>query len=269
MRNVSHKTSGHRHGAIVRLMSPSDLGQMLKPFVFLDFFNMGGTNPGGFSIHPHSGIATLTYLLSGDSVYEDTTGKRGVLKGGGVEWMQAGSGVWHNAAPVGEQGARGFQLWMALPPELENAAAESQYIAPDELRTVGPASVLLGQYGEVSSTISVSLNATYLAVRLRAGESWTFEPPAGQTLGWMAVGEGSVDAGTLVSVGEMVVFEESSASIEFKAKTNSLFVLGSAVPYPHELVLGTYSVHSSREALRLGEAGIARIGHQLRSEGRL
>ena len=39
-RRVVHRTRGHGHGPITRLMSPSDLGQYLKPFVFLDIFDM-------------------------------------------------------------------------------------------------------------------------------------------------------------------------------------------------------------------------------------
>jgi hypothetical protein len=54
-------------------MSPSDLSQSLKPFVFLDLFDDEETSFPGFGWHPHSGIATLTYLWEGSVRYEDTT----------------------------------------------------------------------------------------------------------------------------------------------------------------------------------------------------
>jgi hypothetical protein len=41
-RQIVHRTHGHRHGPITRLMRPSDLGQTLKPFVFLDHFDTPG-----------------------------------------------------------------------------------------------------------------------------------------------------------------------------------------------------------------------------------
>ena len=82
-------------------MSPGDLGEFLKPFVFLDLFGFTPTaGHKGFGMHPHSGIATLTYMIEGDLGYEDTTGKKGVLPAGGVEWMRAGNGVWHTGAPA-------------------------------------------------------------------------------------------------------------------------------------------------------------------------
>src|SRR2546426_1778681 len=96
-REIAARTRGHSHGPITRLMSPSDFGQLLKPFVFLDLFDNKGVPFEGFGLHPHSGIATLTYLVEGSVSYEDTNGATGVLPAGGVEWMRAGSGVWHGS----------------------------------------------------------------------------------------------------------------------------------------------------------------------------
>lgn len=109
-RQIVHRTRGIGHGAITRLMSPSDLGHILKPFVFLDLFDTAGTSFSGFGLHPHSGIATLTYMLEGNVRYEDTTGATGILPQGGVEFFKAGHGAWHGGGP-GESGrSRGFQL---------------------------------------------------------------------------------------------------------------------------------------------------------------
>src|SRR6267142_3117392 len=57
-RKVVHRTRGYRHGPITRLMSPSDLGERLKPFVFLDLFeaDMRGL-AGSMPVHPHSGLS--------------------------------------------------------------------------------------------------------------------------------------------------------------------------------------------------------------------
>ncbi|WP_223647156.1 pirin family protein [Xanthomonas campestris] len=126
-RPVVFRTSGTRRGPITRLMSPGDLGQLVKPFVFLDLFTVKPTVGGApMGMHPHSGIATLTYLMEGEVGYEDSTGKHGTLPSGGVEWMRAGNGVWHDGMPVGGASAVGFQLWVALPAAEENAPAQSQ-----------------------------------------------------------------------------------------------------------------------------------------------
>jgi len=112
VREIVYRTRGQTHGPITRLMSPSDLGELIKPFVFLDLAAFDGRFapvPMGFGWHPHSGIATVTVMLEGAIRYAETTGQEGVLPAGGVEWMRAGNGVWHTGAP--EEGrVRVFQL---------------------------------------------------------------------------------------------------------------------------------------------------------------
>ncbi len=269
-RAIAYRTRGSMHGPITRLVSPGDVGEWIKPFVFLDLFASDSPEDfRGFGMHPHSGIATLTYLISGDLSYEDTTGKSGELHAGSVEWMRAGNGVWHTGAPTGDAPSLGFQLWVALPAALENAPALSQYLAAQEIPQTGPARVLLGSYGAVHSPIEAPSPMTYLAVQLRDGEHWRYVPPAGHTVAWVAVAAGTLDAGAAVDTGELAVFEESNGAIDFTARGDAHFVLGSAAKHPHELVMGRYSVHTSREALAQGEAEIRRIGAQLRQEKRL
>ena len=146
-RKVALISRGHRHGPITRLVSPSDIGELIKPFVFLDHAEVAPRPEPLFGIHPHSGIATLTTVLRGGMVYEDTTGKKGSVPTGGLEWMKAGNGVWHDGGATPGEPLRAFQLWVALPPSEENAAPESQYISPDAVQEDGPVRVILGRYG--------------------------------------------------------------------------------------------------------------------------
>src|SRR5882762_10661383 len=68
IRRIAHRTYGKNHGFATRLMSPSDFGEILKPFVFLDLFHHEG-EPFSAPLHPHSGIATLTYVVEGAVSY--------------------------------------------------------------------------------------------------------------------------------------------------------------------------------------------------------
>ncbi|WP_368562129.1 pirin family protein [Pseudoxanthomonas sp. UTMC 1351] len=274
-RTIIFRTRGSTHGPITRLISPSDLGELLKPFVFLDFFSTKSTaGLPKFGMHPHSGIATVTFLMEGDVSYEDTTGKQGVLPAGGFEWMRADNGVWHTGTPIGSEPMMGFQLWVALPASEENAPAQSIYLAPSQVPQEGPARVLLGRHGAAQSAISAPADMNYLAVQLKDGERWRYVPPSHHAVAWLAISAGSLDGGDFdtsdsLHAGELIVFDESGQAIEVMARGDTTFVLGSAVKHPHELVTGYYSVHTSKEALEQGEAEIQRIGARLRSEGRL
>ena len=266
---VARRTRGQSRGPITRLMSPSDFGRLLKPFVFLDRFETQGNPFTGFGLHPHSGIATLTYVAEGSVSYQDTNGATGLLPAGGIEWMRAGGGVWHGGG-AGESGrTRGFQLWIALPPELELGTSESVYLSPEDIPHDGPARVLLGSYGTATSPIKAPSPMNYLAVRLKAGECWSYHPPAGHTALWTAVGMGSVLIPDELQQGELAALKSSTAVIEFEAQSDAEFVLGSAVPHDYDLVLGSHSVHTSTEALREAEARISEIQTRLIQQGKL
>jgi redox-sensitive bicupin YhaK (pirin superfamily) len=266
---ISYRTRGHRHGPVTRLMSPGDLGETLKPFVFLDLVDADAKAVSGFNLHPHSGIATLTHLFEGDVRYEDTTGAAGLLPEGGVEWFKAAHGAWHGGGGGKSSHVRGFQLWLALPPEQELGPVESLYQAPEDIARDGPARVLLGAHGAAASTLNASACINYLAVRLEAGETWRFQRPADHSVTWIALGKGALTLPEPIAAGELAVFEPANGAIDFRADGQTEFVLGSAVPHPHELVLGYYSVHTSRASLAAGERRIDEIGMQLQRVGRL
>ena len=268
-RQIVYRTHGNRHGPITRLMSPSDLGQTLKPFVFLDLFDTEGGSFSGFGWHPHSGIATLTYLWEGSVRYEDTTGAAGFLPAGGVEWFKAAGGAWHGGGAGNSGHSRGFQLWLALPPDEELGPSESIYQKPQAVPAKGPAAVLLGTLGEVSSPLKAPSSINYLAVRLKAGEAWRYEPPADHTISWIAVASGRLTVPEPAEAGELVAFETSNQAIDFRAEADTEFVLGSAASHPYELALGHYSVHTNPGSLQAGEQRITEIKVRLQKEGRL
>ena len=134
-RRVTHRTRGRSHGSITRLVSPSDVGELIKPFVFLDYFEMDPKRTPALGFHPHSGIATLTLLLEGQVSYEETSGTKGVIEPGGVEWMRAAGGVWHTGGVVGTARAKGYQLWVALPPEMESIEPAAQYLGGEHFQS--------------------------------------------------------------------------------------------------------------------------------------
>jgi redox-sensitive bicupin YhaK (pirin superfamily) len=266
-RPIVLRTRGLRYGPVTRLVSPSDIGELIKPFVFLDLFGISAATAPNFGWHPHSGIATLTVLHEGAIEYQETTGVKGILSPGGIEWMRAGGGVWHTGAAL--QQAKGFQLWIALPEELENLSSESHYLSGDQVPEEQPARVILGSHGRAKSPILSPERINYLDVQLAAGERWTYQPPLDHEVAWLAVSEGTIRTPEPVSAGEFVAFEESNSALSIRADRASRFVLGSAAKHPHELVLGHYSVHTTHAALVAGESQIQRIGNQLVAAGLL
>ncbi|MEO7581211.1 MAG: pirin family protein [Massilia sp.] len=262
-RQVVSRSDGRQQHGITRLMRPSDLGELVKPFVFLDNFDIAGSRDLMAGMHPHSGLATVTVISEGAVEYIDTIGNRGTLAAGGVEWMQAGGGVWHSGAPSNGGAVRGFQLWVALQPEDENGPAHAVFLAADQVESSGPARVILGSHGGALSAIHTRASINYLQVSLKDGEHWRYAPPAGHDVAWVALAKGQLQVAGAVLGKEIAVFDRSDTALDFVAQGDTEFVLGSAVKHPHPLVLGYYSVHTSPEALRQGEARIVQIQAQL------
>jgi redox-sensitive bicupin YhaK (pirin superfamily) len=95
----------------VRLIIPSDLGEVLKPFVFLDLFEADmGQMRDAMALHPHSGIATVTVFIAGDVRFDGPNAGEGTIAC--VEWLRAGGGAWHGKelSPGASPRAQGFQL---------------------------------------------------------------------------------------------------------------------------------------------------------------
>ena len=91
----------------------------------------------------------------------------------------------------------------------------------------------------------------------------------GTHLPLVAIASGILLAPDELRHGDLAAFESSSKAVEFEALTDTEFVLGSAAPHEHDLVLGYYSVHTSPDALRDAEAHISAIRTRLVQEGRL
>jgi redox-sensitive bicupin YhaK (pirin superfamily) len=156
-----------------------------------------------------------------------------------------------------------------LPPDEELGQVENVYLAPDSVARDGPARVLVGTHRGATSSLTGQGSLNYLAVCLRAGESWRYQPAIDHTVCWVALGAGRLLVPESAAAGELAVFEPSNDAIDVYAEADAEFVLGSAAPHPHDLVLGRYSVHTSATTLRAGELRISEIHHRLEKEGRL
>jgi len=163
-------------GAGVRLKRT--LGQTpfsrLDPFLMLDEFRSDDAADyiAGFPAHPHRGFETVTYMLAGRMRHEDHLGNRGVIEGGGVQWMTAARGIIHAEMPEQESGLmHGFQLWLNLPAEEKMKDPAWRDIPAHDVPVTSSGdvsvTVIAGEFGAVRGAVSgVSTDPLYLDVRL-------------------------------------------------------------------------------------------------------
>ncbi len=157
---------------------------MFDPFLLFDDFRNETENDyaPGFPWHPHRGIETITYVLSGSVEHGDSLGNAGTLGAGDVQWMTAGSGIMHQEMPKGNALGQmhGFQLWANLPSDLKMTAPRYQDIQGKDIPEVidddgTRVKVIIGDFwGKRSPIDGIAADPQYLDIFVPAGVRKTF-----------------------------------------------------------------------------------------------
>ena len=155
------------------------------PFLLFDDFRNDDPRDyyRGFPWHPHRGIETITYVLSGEVEHGDSLGNRGTLSGGDVQWMTAGSGILHQEMPRGNARGQmhGFQLWANLPSALKMTAPRYQDVKGAEIPLIEDddgtrVKVIVGKFwGKTGPVDGIAADPQYLDIFVPAGKRRTFK----------------------------------------------------------------------------------------------
>ncbi|WIY25577.1 pirin family protein [Parasedimentitalea psychrophila] len=174
-------------GAGVRLhrafgfQDPSEL----DPFLLFDDFRNERPEDfqKGFPWHPHRGIETITYVLSGTVEHKDSLGNTGTLGAGDVQWMTAGSGIMHQEMPTGNATGQmhGFQLWGNLPSDQKMTAPRYQDVGSRDIPEIidddgTRVRVIVGNFwGKRGPVDGIAADPQYLDIFVPAGVKKTFK----------------------------------------------------------------------------------------------
>lgn len=182
------------------------------PFLFLseDWF----APPGGFEMHPHRGMQTVTFVLEGALEHRDHTGAQGVLAAGDIQWMTAGRGVLHSEMPQGP--VHTLQLWLNLPGTMKMIPAryQDQRLADVPVRRAKGAEVRVyaGRSGEVTHGHGSDWPMWLMDIRLEAGAELSQQVEQKQR-GFVYVLEGGgVIGGRAVVKGDVAWFEPAAGA---------------------------------------------------------
>jgi redox-sensitive bicupin YhaK (pirin superfamily) len=226
----------------------------LDPFIHMD--QMGSVEyapgePKGTPWHPHRGFETVTYMLDGTFLHQDSHGGGGVIANGGTQWMTAGAGILHIETPPEElvmSGGlfHGVQLWVNLPAKDKFTAPRYQNIEGTDVRLLssedggslirliagslaGPEGASFDGPGSTHTPISV-VHAT-VAPGARLSLPWRADFNA---LVYVLGGEGTVGTeGRPIRSGQLALFGPGD-----RITVNASATQSSATPALDVLVLG-------------------------------
>jgi quercetin 2,3-dioxygenase len=170
------------------------------PFLLLDDFRNDRPEYylAGFPWHPHRGIETITYVLSGTVEHGDSMGNHGSIGTGDVQWMTAGSGIIHQEMPKGDKDGRmhGFQLWANLPASLKMTSPHYQEVKDADIPLVTDndgtqVRIVCGDYSGTKGPIDgIAADPIYLDILVPGGREKTI-PVEGTRQVFAYVFEGS------------------------------------------------------------------------------
>ena len=250
-------------GAGVRLNRVFGYPEVPKfdPFLLLDDF--GSDNPddyiAGFPWHPHRGIETVTYMVSGEVEHGDSLGNKGVIGSGDLQWMTAGSGIVHQEMPQRvEDRLRGFQLWINLPAAAKMMAPRYRDVPADTIPVVSPhdgikikviAGNVVGVRGPVMDFVA---DPEYLDITLDPGADLEHPTIPDHTVFTYSIdgrGEVGPNAGHTLERGQLALFTPGD-SVQVKARDVPFrFLLVSGKPLGEPVAWSGPIVMNTREEL--------------------
>jgi len=233
-KQISFSAQGHRADIgdmVIYRILPNRYAEAVGPFVFLDHLAPVKHTPGkpkmkeGTGAHPHRGIATLTYVLSGEAEHFDSRGHHAKVFSGGIQWMKAGNGIIHdetmNPDPqTGNQEMHGFQFWINLPSAVKKEEPAYLSIQADEVPQMqlsdnsGWIKVIAGQYGELVSKIPDYSRQYLYHIHLSSGKQFSLMTEKGLEYAAFLPQQDVTINDTGFNAGDFIEFDREEGTIE-------------------------------------------------------
>ena len=229
---------------LIRSIATSELDHV-DPFLLFDHF--GSKDPAdyikGFPMHPHRGIETVTYLISGHVNHKDSIGNSGSISDGDVQWMTSGRGIMHEEMPQPHEDEMiGFQLWVNLPARLKMTSPRYQNITSDQIPEIQHEDgvkirVIAGEVEGVRGPVKeIVADPTYLDISIPPGGRFSQPVKNGHAvLAYIFEGTGlfeadSSDTETPIAGPRLIVFDDGDRVSALASDQGMRFLLISGKP---------------------------------------
>ena len=237
------KTSDGANVKLKRCIGIPEL-DFIDPFLMFDEFGSENKDDyiGGFPPHPHRGIETVTYMLNGRFKHEDSTGSKGEMGPGSVQWMTAGAGIIHSEMPIMEEGKlHGFQLWVNMPAKLKMSTPFYQNIESKDIPVLRDRDkkikIIAGKYQNKRGPVKgISVDPIYLDVELEKEKFFKFILPSSHNVFiYLVNGEIKIGDKTHKKIeNSSLVYLNNGSNLEIFSikKTHFLLIAGKPIGEP-------------------------------------
>lgn len=243
-------------GFLVGRLLPFRKKRMVGPFIFIDHMGPTELTDGktlSIGQHPHIGLSTLTFLFEGEVRHRDTTGADAIISPGSVNWMTAGKGAVHTEQGIeGVTRIHGYQIWVALPKELEDMEPMFSHTPANELPMWTEDGVeytlVAGKVFGKQSPVPVHSNLFMVHMQSKQEAVIDTKDNLFGEIG-ICVVEGWVEAeGERVEKGNMLI-SNSNHSCQFKMGANTKLLIFGGDPFPEERYIYWNFVSSDKDTI--------------------
>jgi quercetin 2,3-dioxygenase len=246
------------------VFSYQDLAAELSPFLLLDHAGPADFEPTererGVGWHPHRGFETVSVAYEGEVDHEDSTGSRGTIGPGDVQWMTAGAGVLHkemHGRNFARSGGRFemLQLWVNLPAASKMAEPRYQTLLAADIPVVklprdgGSVRVIAGEYQGAKGPARTFTPINLLDLRLKGDHRVRLELRDGWTAALFVVaGEVIVNGERGARAGDLVVLGRENAKVEIEGAPDATVFVMNGEPIDEPIVgYGPFVMNSVEE----------------------
>ena len=231
------------------------------PFLMLDEFGSENKDDyiAGFPPHPHRGIETVTYMLAGNFEHKDSTGGKGRMNAGDVQWMKTGSGIIHSEMPAMKEGKlHGFQLWINMPAKMKMSKPEYHYIDADQMAVHKDdekrVKVIAGKFQNEEGPIKGhNVDPIYFDVELKKEKEFSFEIPSSHN-SFIYLIDGEIKIGDKKHnkiKNSTLILLTRGINLRVSALSNTKFLLVSGKPIGEQIARGgPFVMNTKKEILQ-------------------
>ena len=229
------------------------------PFLMLDEFGSEDKDDyiGGFPAHPHRGIETVTYMLEGEFEHKDSTGAKGRMKSGDVQWMKTGSGIIHSEMPAMSQGRlHGFQLWVNMPAKEKMSKPDYLYIDSKKMQIFEDkdkiVKVIAGKFENAEGpVIGHNVEPVYFDIELKKDKDFNYKLPATHN-SFLYLIDGEIKIGEKIHdrvENSTLILLSKGEQLKVTSLTKAKFLLISGKPIGEQIARGGPFVMNTKQEI--------------------
>ena len=234
---------GPRGLAVTRTL-PSKQRRTVGAWCFLDTYGPHElTGSAGMRVgpHPHIGLQTVSWLVSGEILHRDSLGSRREIRPGQLNLMTAGRGISHSEETPAEHTPvlQGVQLWVALPDADRDVAPafDTHTDLPVVTERGLTATVLLGTLAEATSPAKAYTPLVGAEITLAAGSDSQLPLRTDFEYAVLALDGATTVDGTTLKPGPLLYLGAGRKSLRLAAGSAARVLLLGGEPFEERLVM--------------------------------